>query len=136
MAQRPVYRQINHPKEEKDLHKWAGEVSNYLNEFNDKVVNALNSGLDVSNLNVSYKEFEFTTSSTYTGGTFSLPAFSSGITGTPVHVSVAQITQIEPVTVITTSVSLDWSYNSGSITINYISGLQNSKKYKLRVRVE
>jgi hypothetical protein len=69
-------------------------------------------------------------------GLFETPRFSITFKGAPVLVSVGRVVEVATnPAIIRESVSLDWSYSDGLVTINHVSGLLPSKQYDVTVSV-
>jgi hypothetical protein len=69
-------------------------------------------------------------------GLFELPKFSINFKAAPVLVTVGKIVEVATnPAIIRESVSLDWSYSNGLVTINHVTGLLPSKQYDVTVSV-
>ena len=116
---------------------WFRRFLAVLNPFLDAVYLALSRQLTFQeNIASQIREFTFTTKSTYTSGDFDVLRFSTGLSERAIGVVLLQVNEIadsEPV--IQSAVSLNWIESQGSIVVRYVAGLENSKKYGLRLLI-
>lgn len=133
----PDYRRIN-IEDIKGAPSWMIPVVNSYNTFCESVVRLLNKGLVVGQ-NVSGMVFKasFTTSSTYTTGTWVPIRFNwaGALSIAPAACFIGAISQTTPAATVVDPVSLDWSFDNSvspsQVVINYVAGLKNSTKYSV-----
>ena len=121
---------------------WVKNLLIPLNQFNEQVYNALSHNLTIGdNVVGDFYTISFTTPSTYGAG--SPPGFTnikfiwnySNIKA-PEAVLIAQISPKSANTYITDAVGVPtWSYDSGTITVSYITGLAASTTYNVRFMI-
>lgn len=121
-------------KEDFPNEPWAEKLLWPLNRFMENVVSALNRTLTFNeNLAAQTKQISFTTASPV-GSTFPI-RFSPS---TPARVSDVWISSLRRADgqTMTSAFGLDWSLdNSNSVQLNYISGLDPSTSYVIRLCV-
>lgn len=111
--------------------KWIGRLFSSLNSFFTQVYLTLNGNIEFgSNIKAQIKEFTFDVDNT------PYPVKFVSDIGKPQGLVVISVSEIagnpSPVT---SAVYIDWSYSSGFVYINNITGLSASKKYLVRVLV-
>ena len=140
MAQLPVIKQLQ-AQDFPTQQSWIGSLLYVLNLFLGSVYAALNNGLTIAQNSIgAVVPYTITTAAaayyagnptTYaTAGSASVVSFPWKFNTKPALVMLGQLTDIssspKPVT---SAVSIDWSYSSGVIIINSISGLTSTKTY-------
>lgn len=138
MAKVPSVRRITIDAIGGAIPTWFSEGVLYiLNLLIDSQVTSLDKGLTVAeNMNAQVKELTFTTSSTYTGGDWTTIKFKHSLFGKASGVSIAQIwVKDDRSLVIKSATTLDWTEENGQIKVRYISGLNNSLTYTVRLHV-
>lgn len=115
---------------------WVNNLLSPLNSFMDTVYRSLNKSLTFQdNIQGQVRDLEFRTLATYSGGDFTPVAFSYGSGAVrPTGVLLLQI-RAGSGQVIKQPVSVQWSENNGTITIDYVSGLSNGSQYFIRVLI-
>jgi hypothetical protein len=140
MAKLPNIKKISR-EDVKDAPSWIDRIINPLNTFMEQVYYALNKNITFSeNIACNIKDLEFKSLSTYTtaiptSSGFSKISFTHGLS----KVSGVLVLQLSEkgnnYTILTSASTIDWSESNGTIHINYITGLSDSKTYSLRVLV-
>lgn len=120
-----------------DSPDWLVRLLVPLNSFLTSVYEILNRGLTFQdNFAASIREFQFTTASDYTSGTFEPIKFTHGIRGGVSGVLAFQTwLPADADVAITGGVSVSWNERDGQVFIKYVSGLTNSTTYKIRLLV-
>lgn len=113
---------------------WVNNLLSPVNSFMDTVYRSLNKSLTFQdNIQGAIRDLEFRTSATYTSGDFTPVAFSYGSGSVrPAGVLLLQI-RAGSGQVIKQAVTLQWSENNGTVSIDYVSGLADSSQYFIRV---
>jgi hypothetical protein len=122
----------------KEAPSWIEKMLYPVNSFFESVYSALNKDLTFADNIVSQiKEIQFTTASDYVlNDTFEVLNFTHTLKNKPIGCIVLQIYQrTDDYQTITTPVTIDWIEINGVISINFVTGLDDSKKYTLRVLV-
>jgi len=126
----------------KDAPSWIDRLITPLNSFMESVYYALNKNITFNeNIASQIKEIEFTTLSTYSTASpkidgFQVIQFPHSLKNKPFGVTIQQITEKSGTyNPITSPVCIDWYDNNGVININYITGLEDSKTYIIRLLV-
>lgn len=121
-----------------DSPDWFGVVIDVMNSFMESVYFALNKQITFNdNIACQIKDINFTTSSIYSTGLlvdFGKLQFTHTLKTKPQGLFIMQLTQSNNAPIIKT-VSCDWNQEGGLVYINYISGLEDSTTYNLRVMV-
>lgn len=104
-----------------------------VNPIMTQLLNALNKNLSVTdNLNMQYKDITVTVDAT--GKPTSSLTYKSALNGTTQGVVVVKADNLSNSGTYPTSAPfISWSDNSGTVTINNISGLQANQKYQLKL---
>lgn len=136
MAFLPTVKSIRREDIGPDAPDWVDNLLGPLTTFMEAIYSALNKQITFQeNIACTIREFQFSTSSTYTTGDFEVITFPSGLKTKPIGCMILQILNTSNASVIKQAVSLHWEDLSGTITIRYISGLDDSTKYSMRVLV-
>lgn len=117
---------------------WFEPALRFINTFADGVYRALDRGLTFQeNFVATIRELEFETASDYTSAdTWTEQRFQTGLRVRAMGVVPLQIQELannEPV--VMGAVTLDWTERDGQIVIRWVTGLEDSKRYRLRVLV-
>lgn len=137
MAKLPSVKSIRREDLSPDAPSWVDNLLGTLTIFMESVYSALNKDITFTeNIACNIREFVINTKNNYTSGNFDAFTFPSGLRSKPNGVIVLSVTnQTNPDTLFTSAVSLDWRDLSGQIQIRNITGLDNSKKYTIKVMV-
>lgn len=112
---------------------WIERLIYPINEFNEQVYNVLNKGINIQdNVQGSVQTVSFTTSGTYTTlNTFTPVILSWAFKTKPVALTIGQIFTTNSSSIITKpTVVTDWYLSGpGSISVRFITGLEDSTKY-------
>lgn len=114
---------------------WIVKLLDPLNSIIETLYSALNRQITFSeNIACQIRTISFTTSATYSTGDFSRLTFESSLGVKAKGLLLGQILRDEePYAAIQEGVSLSWREQSGSIQIDFVSGLANSTRYLLTV---
>lgn len=107
-----------------------------FNQLIESEHNSLDKGITVAdNLDTQVKEVQFTTASDYElNNNFTELKFKKNLGGSAVGVNIAKIwIKDAESTILTGSISLDWTEQNDQIKIRFISGLADSTTYVVRV---
>jgi hypothetical protein len=120
----------------KEAPSWIEKLLTPLNSFMSVVYENLNKNITFrENIACQIKEMEFETLATYSSLDWTLVQFK-GLSYKATGVLLMQLYEKADTYIpIKKAVSIDWLDLNGSININYISGLENSKKYFARFLV-
>lgn len=139
MAKLPTQRRVLR-EDVKDAPSWIENVLNPLNSFMDSVYRALNRSLTFQdNITSEIRTLRFQTRSDYTSAIpltagFEPLQFVHSLKSKPFGLFIAQIEEVSDTYVpFTSAVTLSWYEANGTVFINYITGLSDSKNYKLTV---
>lgn len=136
MAFLPTVKSIRREDIGPEAPDWVDNLLAPLTTFMETIYSAFNKQITFQeNIACTIREFQFNTDSTYTSGDFTAITFPSGLKTRPIGCYVMQILNTTDASVITNAVSLYWEDLSGTIKISYISGLNDSTKYSVRVLV-
>lgn len=136
MAFLPTVKSIRREDIGPEAPDWVDNLLGPLTTFMEAIYSALNKQITFQeNIACTIREFQFSTSSTHTTGDFEAITFPSGLKTKPIGCMILQILNTSNASVIKQAVSLHWEDLSGTITIRYISGLDDSTKYSMRVLV-
>jgi hypothetical protein len=132
MATLPSVKSIRREDLGNDIPEWVSFLLAPLTTFMEAIYSALNKQFTFQeNIACNLRQLTFTTSSGYTGGAFTALIFPSNLRGRkPIGVLILQITESTGL-LITKAVSPSWVDISGTISVNYIAGLENSKQYEV-----
>ena len=136
MARIPTSRTLS-PDNFKDSPEWLAKLLVPNNTFFDAVYNAINGELTfVENIKAQTHSVNFITPSNYGCSNFTAYAFDNNL-GKPVSaVWLMRITKVADIYAsINNGVHIDWQEINGQIQINFVSGLEASTQYKLKVMV-
>jgi hypothetical protein len=123
----------------KESPPWADRMLSVYNSFNQAVYDAMSGQLTYGeNISGFTKEISFSTLSNYSSGTWNNIQFLNLLKRKALGAVVLQIyrTDVGVYTPIKNGVYVDWTEVNGSIIIGFISGLEDSKSYQIRLRVE
>lgn len=137
MAQLPTVKGIRREDLGQDLPEWIENLLTPLSNFMESVYNAFNKNITFKeNIACNLFTIEFTTSSTYTTGTFEKLYFNTTLKGSLNGCIVINCQNLtDQYALNTLGISPSFSDLSPRISINYISGLANSTKYKVTLLV-
>lgn len=122
-----------------DSPSWVNPLIDFMNRFMTKVRDILNGNITFDdNVRAIFDTTSFMTDAAYTGGTFIPLSFS--VTFQPKCVFlISAIDTDEPTTTFLSAVTIppNWSYDNANnqITVYYITGLQNSTNYSIKVLI-
>lgn len=126
----------------KEAPNWIERLITPLNSFMESVYYALNKNITFNeNIACQIKTINFTTNSDYSTASpvvngFTQLQFRHSLRTRPQGVIIMQTIKKESSYVaITEAVTLDWYENNGIIYINYISGLEDSQEYDIKLLV-
>jgi hypothetical protein len=136
MAVLPTVKGIRREDLGPEAPSWVDQLLSPLSSFMEAIYSAFNKQITFTeNIACKFQESTFTTSSAYSTGTFDPIIFPSGLRGRANGVIALSATDQTNKLVIKKAVSLAWEDLSGDIKINYITGLENSTKYFVRMLV-
>lgn len=122
-----------------DAPKWIDPLFDFLIQFTNKVKEIINGNVQFGD-NIRSKQIEttFSTSATYSSGDFAALSFT--IPFAPIDIRLINITKIGSGTNTFTDpvvINPNWVFDSGTnqITIYFITGLQNSTEYSIKVLI-
>lgn len=133
MARLPPLRRIDARELGEWSAAWGARLLDRLNQFLVAVHAALDGRLLLGeNVDGGYFEFEFSTLAGYAGGSWNE---LRAVAGRPIQACwVGRIVQLESTyTPILTPVHVDWIQFDGQLHVRYVSGLQASKSYSMRL---
>ncbi len=136
MAKLPIIKRIS--KEDlKEAPSWLDKVLYPLNLFMESVYTALNKGLTFQdNFASQIKDVEFTTPTNYVSAqNFNKVTFVHSLKTMAIGISILSIHEKQSSAVIKNAVSLDWRDINGTININFVTGLEDNKKYIIRLLI-
>lgn len=134
MAFLPTVKSIRREDIGPEAPDWVDNMLGPLTTFMEAIYSALNKQLTFQeNIACTIRDFQFSTSSTYSSGDFTAITFPSGLKNKPIGCMILQILNASDASVIKQAVSLSWEDLSGTIRINYVSGLDDSTKYTMRI---
>lgn len=123
----------------KEAPAWFQNFLIPLNSFMSSVYYALDRDLTFTeNIASSIKEISFTTKSNYATSpptNWDVVKIANPLKKRPIGVCIANISNETSSSVITSAVSLNWTYNNGYVEILYVAGLGNSIKYKITLLI-
>lgn len=132
----PVFRRISEADFPKEIKIWIGKLLIPLNLFIDQVRNGLDKNITFSeNISCQIKELTFSTLPSYSAYDFPVIQFAKEFDHKATGMFVMQMEQIPPRQGVQSfwSVWADWTdLGNGQIQINYVAGLRDSMKYKVR----
>jgi hypothetical protein len=126
----PILRQLL-TEDYKDAPQWMGRLFQVLNQFMEQVTQLFNQNLTFGD-NIKSRSFttSFTTSATYSTGTFETLKFSWDGSNLPQAVLLTRVVKSDTGTGLTTASAVtNWVYGERYIKVGYIPGLDNSTKY-------
>lgn len=111
---------------------WIAGVLSVFNQFMEEIYQSYNRNLTIpENVAGQLKTFDYTTDANYTTGTFPEIKFVSELKKRMNVLFIGQIVQEDNPSKQYSYCFPSWTDNNGTITVRYISGLENSKKYKI-----
>lgn len=136
MAQLPTQQEIRQ-EEIPEAPNWFPKFLTPLNLFIRGVYGALNKQLTFQdNISSQIRELSFTTTSSYDDGDFPSVIFTRTTPNKAYSLLVCQLLEdADNFTPIANGVFVDWREVNGTITIAYVSGLQPSTRYFMRVMI-
>jgi hypothetical protein len=132
MAVLPTLTRIQKEDLGQNVPNYIANILAVMNQFMEEIYNSYNKNLTLNdNISSQIKTLDITTVSTYSTGTFTEIKFSSSLKNRMSILLVGQVIQEDDPSVKYNYCFPSWVDNNGLITIRYISGLSNSKKYKI-----
>lgn len=133
MAKLPVIKRISR-EDVKEAPTWIEYLLYPLNQFMQGVYSALNGNLTFGdNINAEIRDLDFRTRSDYSLNNFDPVLFVHKLKTKPQGLILVQIVEKDTNSTIYGAVTPQWVDSNGTIKINYISGLQDSKNYRIKV---
>lgn len=113
---------------------WTERLYALLNQQFDFLVAAFAKGITIQdNVRGLYKDLQITTGADYDDGVFTVVSFETGLTDV-LECRVCQVIDRDfPDAVLSGPFSCDWRASSGRVSIRWVSGLEVSHRYFLRV---
>lgn len=139
MARLPTQRRILR-EDVKEAPSWIESLLSPLNSFMDSVYRALSQNITFGdNIPCDRRSIQFDTRSDYTSAVpltagFVPLRFQHNLKSKPFACIPLQVVAADG-SVFTSPVSIDWYEANGTVFINYITGLANSKSYTISVLV-
>lgn len=121
----------------KEAPGWIDKLLYPINLFMGALHAGLNKNITHSqNIRCVIKDLRLDTPADYSTGGFPDLSFVHGLGVKPFRVSICQINEVvEPVVVMTSSPFAHWVEREGKVIVQYIAGLENSKRYAVRLLV-
>lgn len=115
---------------------WVEPLLDYLNRLTNYLYIAFDGGINIGgNVQGFVKDIDVRTQSDYTSGEFDIIKFKVDL-GTVTSVTPLQvIDQSVPDAVLAGPVWIDWRATGGLISIRWVSGLEASRRYSMKVHV-
>lgn len=134
MARLPTNQRLRR-EEFPEAPSWIERLIIPLNLFIEAVYSALNRNLTLQdNLACQIKELTFTTPADYDSGGFPVVSFSRTLPSRVIGLVVLQLLEnSDNFTAIKNGVFVDWRDLNTTITLAYVSGLQPSRSYSIRL---
>jgi hypothetical protein len=132
MAVLPTLTRIQKEDLGQNVPNYIGNILAVMNQFMEEIYNSYNKNITLNdNISSQIKTLDIATVSTYSTGTFTEIKFSSSLKNRMSILLIGQVIQEDDPSVKYNYCFPSWVDNNGLITIRYISGLANSKKYKI-----
>lgn len=121
----------------KEAPSWVERLIYPLNLFIEQIYSALNKNITFQdNIAAAFKELTFTTKATYSSNDWESISFQSGLRTKVSGVVLLQITPLDGTySAIFSAAQVSWYESQGTIIINYVSGLENSTKYQIKLLI-
>lgn len=132
MAVLPTLTRIQKDDLGNNVPDYIGNILSVVNQFMEEIYNSYNKNLTLNdNISSQIKTLDITTDANYTTGTFTEIKFTSDLKNRMSILLIGQVIQQDDPSTKYNYCFPSWLDNNGLITIRYISGLANSKKYKI-----
>lgn len=124
-----------------DAPEWMTPMFTQLNSFMSSMYYALDKDLTFNdNIASSVKQISFITRSDYLtatplSGGFEVQKIYNPLKVKPVGVILVKATDLTAYSIITSAISINWSFLDSYININYVTGLVPSNKYELNLLI-
>jgi hypothetical protein len=132
MASLPTLTRIQKEDLGKDAPEWINGILSVMNQFMEEIYQSYNRNLTIpENVAGQIKTIDIATTNNYTSGNFAEIRFSSELKRRMTILLIGQVVQSDDPTVKYDYCFPSWEDNNGTIVVRYISGLADSKKYKI-----
>ncbi|PJZ98870.1 hypothetical protein CH369_18060 [Leptospira levettii] len=135
MASLPSQKKILEQDLGTDIPSWTRKLLTPINSFFESIYSAFNKDITFrENIRCEYRDLIVKTKEDYSSGEFELITFKNNLKEKIDNLQICQVSENksnfipvkEPVTV-------SWNEYNKEITIHYITGLENSKEYKIKI---
>lgn len=138
--QLPPFQQISKGSLGADVPDWVDRLLDSMNTNWRSIYNLFNRGLtEVNNLATQIQTIRFQTNPDYAVGnaaTFTPQQFKSTLTGVPTGFILVNISNAGNTSFIFSNpVCINCSYGSGTVFVNFVTGLQPNTSYDLTIKV-
>ena len=136
MAKLPQFKDFR-KEDYKEAPEWFTRFLYLLNNFANAIYVAINKSLTFQeNIRSLIKEVNFTTLATYSTGDFTAISFPNPLGVKPIGMTIQFISTADYIPIKKVEgQAVSWSEENNVITINYVSGLDDSEAYIIRVLV-
>ena len=132
MASLPTLTRIQKDDLGKDAPAWIDGILTVINQFMEEIYQSYNRNLTIpENVAGQIKTLDVVTDTNYSTGTFTQIKFSSELKRRMTILLIGQVVQSDDPTTKYNYCFPSWEDSNGTIVVRYISGLANSKKYKI-----
>lgn len=134
MALLPTLKKVQRADLGTDIPLWTEGILSYLNQFTEEIYSAFNRNITIpENIKGQIKILEFRTASDYISSqTFVEQTFLNSLGRKMQVLFVGNVVDESNISYKYEGLSVSWQDNgNGTITVRYISGLQDSKNYKI-----
>jgi len=132
MASLPTLTRIQKEDLGQDAPDWINGILSVMNQFMEEIYQSYNRNLTIpENVAGQIKTLDVVTTSTYTSGNFAEIRFSSELKRRMTILLIGQVVQSDDPTTKYNYCFPSWEDNNGTIVVRFISGLADSKKYKI-----
>lgn len=134
MALLPTLKKVQRADLSGDVPQWIDGILSYINQFTEEIYSAMNRNITIpENVKGQIKVLEFRTASDYISAqTFEEQTFLNSLGRKMQVLFVGNVVNESNLTYKYSGLSVSWQDNgNGTITVRYISGLENSKNYRI-----
>jgi len=134
MALLPTLKKVQRADLGTDIPLWTEGILSYINQFTEEIYSAFNRNITIpENIKGQIKVLEFRTASDYISSqTFIEQTFLNSLGRKMQVLFVGNVVNDSDPSYKYSNLSVSWQDNgNGTITVRYISGLENSKNYRI-----
>lgn len=137
MAVLPATKRITRADLGEDVPEWVDNLLSPLNSFIEQIYTAFNKNISIpENVASQLVQLDINTTATYSGGNFPSTVFKRTLSKKANLVIIGQVKDLSNNEFVFTAGGYpSWEDNNGTISIYYIPGLSNSKKYRVNLLV-